>query len=85
VVKACDERALVLLERESQLAPGDIEVIRVECAGLGQPKCASCEKTASPQPRYAALDALKRMSPDERRQLRRDVRDAGREIYPSRR
>lgn len=26
-----------------------------------------------------------RMSPDERRQLRRDVRDAGREIYPSRR
>jgi coenzyme F420-reducing hydrogenase delta subunit/ferredoxin len=66
VVKACDERALVLLERESQLAPGDIEVIRVECAGLGQPKCASCEKTASPQPRYAALDALKRMSPDER-------------------
>lgn len=27
----------------------------------------------------------RRMSPDERRQLRRDVRDAGREIYPSRR
>lgn len=26
-----------------------------------------------------------RMSPDERRQLRRDIRDAGREIYPSRR
>lgn len=24
-----------------------------------------------------------RMSPEERRQLRRDVRDAGREIYPS--
>ena len=26
-----------------------------------------------------------RMSPDERRQLRRDIKDAGREIYPSRR
>jgi hypothetical protein len=26
-----------------------------------------------------------RLSPEERRQLRRDVQDAGREIYPSRR
>ena len=26
-----------------------------------------------------------RLSPDERRQLRRDIRDAGREIYPARR
>lgn len=26
-----------------------------------------------------------RLSPDERRQLRRDIQDAGREIYPSRR
>lgn len=27
----------------------------------------------------------RRMSPEERRQLRRDIRDAGREIYPPRR
>ena len=26
-----------------------------------------------------------RLSPEERRQLRRDIKDAGREIYPSRR
>ena len=26
-----------------------------------------------------------RLSPDERRQLRRDIKDAGREIYPARR
>lgn len=26
-----------------------------------------------------------RMSPDERRQLRRDLRDAGRDVYPQRR
>jgi coenzyme F420-reducing hydrogenase delta subunit/ferredoxin len=66
VVKACDERALVLLEKESQLAPGDVEVIRVECAGLGQPKCATCDRVAAPQDRYIALNALKQKSPDER-------------------
>ena len=30
-------------------------------------------------------DRPQRLSPDERRQLRRDIQDAGREIYPPRR
>ena len=37
--------------------------------------------------RYEGRDVQRpqRLSPDERRQLRRDVQDAGREIYPQRR
>jgi hypothetical protein len=30
-----------------------------------------------------ALPAQQRLSPEERRQLRRDIKDAGREIYPA--
>lgn len=30
-----------------------------------------------------AMPAQQRLSPEERRQLRRDIKDAGREIYPA--
>jgi hypothetical protein len=32
-----------------------------------------------------AVKRAQRLSPEERRQLRRDIKDAGREIYPQRR
>jgi ferredoxin len=50
VVKGCDERALVVLEKESQFRREDVHVIGVACAGLGQPKCAACD---THQPRFA--------------------------------
>jgi coenzyme F420-reducing hydrogenase delta subunit/ferredoxin len=43
VVKGCDERALVVLEKESQLERKDIHVIGMACQGLGEPKCETCE------------------------------------------
>ena len=43
VVKGCDERALVVLEKESQLERKDIHVIGMACQGLGEPKCEACE------------------------------------------
>lgn len=45
IVKGCDERALVVLEQESQLDRSSIYVIGVACNGVGSPhvrKCASC-------------------------------------------
>ncbi len=53
VVKACDERALVVLEKESQIDRGGLVVIGMACQGaarLREPKCESCE---SPLPRRA--------------------------------
>lgn len=46
VVKACDERALVVLQRENQLREGDVYVIGVTCDDQHAPqlaKCATCE------------------------------------------
>jgi coenzyme F420-reducing hydrogenase delta subunit len=43
VVKGCDERALVVLEKESQLERKDVHVIGMACQGLGEPKCEACE------------------------------------------
>jgi len=43
VVKGCDERALVVLEKESQLERKDLHVIGMACQGLGAPKCEACE------------------------------------------
>ncbi len=43
VVKGCDERALVVLEKESQLERKEIHVIGMACQGLGEPKCEICE------------------------------------------
>jgi coenzyme F420-reducing hydrogenase delta subunit len=43
VVKGCDERALVVLEKESQVERAEIYTIGMACQGLGQPKCAACD------------------------------------------
>ncbi len=50
VVKGCDERALVILEQESQLQRGDVHTIGMACAGMGQPKCDACDTHV---PRFA--------------------------------
>jgi formate dehydrogenase (coenzyme F420) beta subunit len=45
-VKGCDERALVVLEKESQIDRSQLVVIGLACDGVGQPrsaKCAACE------------------------------------------
>jgi formate dehydrogenase subunit beta len=52
-VKACDERALVVLEQESQIRREDLYVIGIGCDGVDQPrseKCRSCEERT---PRFA--------------------------------
>jgi coenzyme F420-reducing hydrogenase delta subunit/ferredoxin len=81
VVKGCDERGLVVLEKESQIDRATLRVIGMACEGMGQPKCDTCKVH---QPRFAdeiigqaaaqppetphadALDALLLMSPAER-------------------
>jgi coenzyme F420-reducing hydrogenase delta subunit len=50
VVKGCDERALVVLEKESQLDRKDLHVMGMACNGMGQPKCATCDVRV---PRFA--------------------------------
>ena len=50
VVKGCDERALVVLEKESQVDRQGIYVIGMPCGGVGQPKCATCD---TQHPRFA--------------------------------
>jgi formate dehydrogenase (coenzyme F420) beta subunit len=42
-VKGCDQRALVVLEKESQIDRSQITVIGLACDGVGQPKCESCD------------------------------------------
>ena len=45
-VKGCDERALVVLEKESQIERSQVVVIGLACDGVGQPprpKCAACD------------------------------------------
>jgi ferredoxin len=43
VVKGCDERGLVILEKESQIDRQTLRVIGMACDGMGQPKCDTCE------------------------------------------
>jgi ferredoxin len=82
VVKGCDERALVALEKESQVERAGIYAIGMACQGMGQPKCAACDThqprfadetiaaDGAPAPpaadRHAALDALMQKSSEER-------------------
>src|ERR1019366_3281638 len=81
VVKGCDEKSLVILEKESQLDRQALHVIAMTCETMGQPKCKTC---AVHQPRFAdevighadtpppappqagPLDALMKMQPAER-------------------
>ena len=81
VVKGCDERGLVILEKESQVDRHTLRVIGMACDGMGQPKCDACtvhqprfadeiigQAVATPPeaPHAGALDALMQLSPAER-------------------
>jgi len=43
VVKGCDQRALVVLEKESQLDRAQVYAIGMACDGMGQSKCETCD------------------------------------------
>jgi len=82
VVKPCDEKSLVVLERESQIERKEIHVIGMACEGVGEPKCTFCTartprfadksfgQPASPEPLASAppnrFAALMAMTPPER-------------------
>lgn len=82
VVKGCDERALVVLEQESQIDREQMHVIGMACEGMNQPKCESCdvhmprfadtvigqaaETPAGVDGRWAALEAFMQKTPAER-------------------
>jgi coenzyme F420-reducing hydrogenase delta subunit/ferredoxin len=81
VVKGCDERGLVILEKESQVDRQTLRVIGMACDSMGQPKCDNCQvhqprfadeiigdaTAPSPEAQHAGeLDALMQLSPAER-------------------
>jgi coenzyme F420-reducing hydrogenase delta subunit/ferredoxin len=43
VLKGCDERAFVVLEKESQVERAQVYTIGMACPGMDQPKCAACD------------------------------------------
>jgi formate dehydrogenase subunit beta len=53
VVKGCDERGLVLLEKESQIDRKNLYVIGISCDGVGNPKLGKCEVCKVHRPRFA--------------------------------
>ena len=52
-VKGCDERALVVLEKESQIDRSQITVIGLPCDGVGKPCQAKCDACDAHTPRQA--------------------------------
>jgi len=53
VVKGCDERGLIVLERESQIDRGSLYVIGIVCGGVGNPKLDKCKSCGAHRPRFA--------------------------------
>ena len=53
VVKGCDERALVMLQKEAQLAREDVYVIGVACTGIGNPPLPKCRSCDAQVPRFS--------------------------------
>jgi formate dehydrogenase subunit beta len=53
VVKGCDERALVVLEKESQIDRSQIVVIGMACSGMGRPHQRQCQSCDVHLPRFA--------------------------------
>lgn len=53
IVKGCDEKALVVLEKESQIKREDITVIGLACSGVGSPLLPKCEVCDVRLPRFA--------------------------------
>ncbi len=52
-VKGCDQRALVVLEKESQIDRSQLTVIGLACDGVGQPRQRKCETCDVHQPQGA--------------------------------
>jgi ferredoxin len=52
-VKGCDQRALLVLEKESQIDRSQITVIGLACDGVGKPRLAKCESCDVHAPRQA--------------------------------
>jgi len=81
-VKGCDQRALLVLEKESQLVRSEVVVIGMACGGMGEPRCEVCDThqprradvtigAAADEPvpalrRYAAVASLAAKTPAER-------------------
>jgi formate dehydrogenase (coenzyme F420) beta subunit len=61
-VKGCDQRALVVLEKESQIDRSQITVIGLACDGVGLPKCNSCDVHT---PRQADITVGKASTDDQ--------------------
>jgi formate dehydrogenase subunit beta len=53
VVKGCDERALVVLEKEAQVERGALHVIGMACDGVGEPLAPKCRVCKVRVPRFA--------------------------------
>jgi ferredoxin len=52
-VKGCDQRALLVLEKESQIDRSQVTVVGLACDGVGQPRQAKCESCDVHTPRQA--------------------------------
>jgi formate dehydrogenase (coenzyme F420) beta subunit len=52
-VKGCDERAIVVLEKESQIDRSQLVVIGLACDGVGNPRLPKCENCDVHTPRSA--------------------------------
>lgn len=64
VVKGCDARALVVLEKESQIDRSQIVAIGMTCAGQNQPKCEACDVAT---PRFTDVVIGQANSPERQR------------------
>ncbi|HOZ48800.1 MAG TPA: 4Fe-4S dicluster domain-containing protein [Candidatus Hydrogenedentes bacterium] len=53
VVKGCDERAVVVLEQESQIDRASVYVIGMACEGVGDPPASKCGYCDVHMPRFA--------------------------------
>jgi len=53
IVKGCDERAVVVLEQESQIDRANVYVIGIACDGVGNPLAAKCTACSVHVPRFA--------------------------------
>ena len=75
IVKGCDEKALVVLEKESQIKRKDITVIGMACNGVGSPLLPKCEICDVRLPRFADYVIGQAVSPPVDTNLRwKDLR-----------
>jgi ferredoxin len=54
-VKGCDEKTLLVLEKESQIDRSQLTVIGLACSGVGNPPLAKCESCDVHKPQHADI------------------------------